>query len=428
MSTILITIICFIIIIIINDARINRDIVEATRFFHGDKDKFNVLVKDLIGFGDEQIYNFTHHYKPIGIVFSGVFTNNIILQREPYYSSIYGTCDTSNTSIILYLQSNDNDNMDIYSTISMINGDWKILLNKTYKNGGNYTITVICNECNGTMIDNQKSLYNVTFGDIYFCSGQSNMNLEMHFTFNRNFTYKNITQFAKYSNIRFYTKRHLATKYKPYVIPLENEIINGKYQWHQSWDISSLSRFSATCWYMAQSLIDLYNMTNINFGLIQSGVDASKIESWIINNTISNYCKPNTTTTIQCPGPDCGAFYNGMILPFINMTIKAIIWYQGENNLVEDDPNIENNNNNNNSGYSCMQKLMLEQWRNNWSVIPLTTHKLVPFGVVQLAAGTSEGHQDTIAHFRWTQSNNYGILPNPQMINTFIAQSYDLGM
>ena len=28
---------------------------------------------------------------------------------------------------------------------------------------------------------------------------------------------------------------------------------------------------------------------------------------------------------------------------------------------------------------------------------------------------------------RWSQTGNYGVLPNPALPNTFLAQAYDLG-
>ena len=49
-----------------------------------------------------------------------------------------------------------------------------------------------------------------------------------------------------------------------------------------------------------------------------------------------------------------------MLLPFINVTIKSIIWYQGENNIFED---VDGGHISNNTGYACMERLMLNQWR-----------------------------------------------------------------
>eukprot|EP00483_Globobulimina_turgida_P005465 UN05475 len=74
-----------------------------------------------------------------------------------------------------------------------------------------------------------------------------------------------------------------------------------------------------------------------------------------------------------------------------------------------------------------MENLMIEQWRSNWSVSVNTTDPLFHFGLVTLASGTSEGYQAYMGAFRWAQSLNYDVMPNPMGINTFIAQGYDIG-
>ena len=45
-----------------------------------------------------------------GIEFSGQFTNYTVLQREPELASVYGTCDTSNTLINLYINGTTSEN------------------------------------------------------------------------------------------------------------------------------------------------------------------------------------------------------------------------------------------------------------------------------------------------------------------------------
>eukprot|EP01083_Nonionella_stella_P183675 664417_1 len=154
-------------------------------------------------------------------------------------------------------------------------------------------------------------------------------------------------------------------------------------------------------------------MSEVNFGLIQSAIDGSVIQSWILNDTIHHTCHENTAEWTDADGIyNYGGFYNGMVLPFVNMTIKGILWYQGENNVIEQEiprPDILPN-----TGYGCLQKLMIAQWRTVWSVVPNTTDSLVPFGLVQLAAGTSEGNGKEMPYFRFAQSMNHGIVPNEE--------------
>ena len=69
---------------------------------------------------------------------------------------------------------------------------------------------------------------------------------------------------------------------------------------------------------------------------------------------------------------------------------------------------------------------MIDLWRTSWSKTKGTTDKLAPFGIVTLASGGSEGGPD-IGGMRWSQTGNYGVLPNLAMPNTFLAHAYDLG-
>lgn len=81
-------------------------------------------------------------------------------------------------------------------------------------------------------------------------------------------------------------------------------------------------------------------------------------------------------------------------------------------------------------GYACSMRNLITTWRRLWSAVPSTTDPLFPFGLVSLAAGTSEGHELNMPNFRHAQTAGYGFLPGPAgsgMENTFVAQAYDAG-
>ena len=305
-----------------------------------------------------------------------------------------------------------------FTTNSMYNGDWKIILPNTYPNGGNFTFTVKGDQT-------PQTIYNITFGDVYICSGQSNMVVPMEYTFSRNYTYSNITKLGKYNNIRFLQIGNQESKFciydndTSYVTPT-NYASNGRYLWQQNYRIDILDTFSAPCWYFAQVLSDKYGLDNITFGLIGNIVGGSIIESWIKNHTIDSHCNPKDHIPTK---PGFGCLYNGMVLPYINYTIKGGLWYQGENDVGQ----YPAGNILNNTGYACLERLLIKQWRSNWSVIENTTDPLFHFGLVTLAAGTSEGHEGAMGDFRWAQTFNYDIMPNMYGINTFVAQGYDIG-
>ena len=125
------------------------------------------------------------------------------------------------------------------------------------------------------------------------------MQLELHFTFSRNYTYDNITKLGKYSNIRFITsnKGGVLDANMSYILPPGKK--GGAWQLTNSTNIDLLDSFSAACFYTAQMLSDNHGMSDINFGLIDTAVGGSIIESWIKNFTVPPVCVANTT---NCPG------------------------------------------------------------------------------------------------------------------------------
>eukprot|EP01084_Bolivina_argentea_P088129 159117_1 len=399
----------------------HRELTPLERKWKEDHNPMELLsIEEQIEINSKQIKDFRANVA--GALFSGVFTDNAVLQRQPYHASLYGVADTGSTPITLTMTDEDTKKISKYNANSMKNGDWKIGLPLTYKNGGNYTFKVSCAGCKSSVSD---TIVNVTFGDVFFCAGQSNMQLELHFTFSRNYTYDNITKLGKYSNIRFFTSADGNRANETFVIPVNNGK-GGEYRWNQvnSTTIHLLDLFSAACFYTAQFLTDNHAMSDVNFGLIDTAVGGTIVEAWTKNHTIDKYCVANTTA---CPGPGCGGLYNGMVMPWINMTIKTALWYQGENNVGRQAAGKYGGNILNHTGYACMEQLMLQQWRTNWTLV--NGGEIVPFGLVTLASGTSEGNQPSMGPFRWNQMLNYDILPPPgnQVPKTFVVQGHDIG-
>ena len=79
-----------------------------------------------------------------------------------------------------------------------------------------------------------------------------------------------------------------------------------------------------------------------------------------------------------------------------------------------------------NLGYSCEQRELIRGWREIWSETPGTTDPLAPFGVVTLASSGAEGSDFAMGAMRIAQTAGYGVLPSPELPNTFLAQAYDL--
>ena len=136
------------------------------------------------------------------------------MQRGPAQAAVYGVVlgANSNTRVSVMVADATKPTarytvdaaveVTTISTQSGIYARWKALLPPSRGPGGNFTIQASCTACAAPK--NHSVLHDITFGDVWFCSGQSNMWLPMHMDTSRNVTYDRILQ-GKYRNIRMHS-------------------------------------------------------------------------------------------------------------------------------------------------------------------------------------------------------------------------------
>ena len=111
-----------------------------------------------------------------------------------------------------------------------------------------------------------------------------------------------------------------------------------------------------------------------------------------------------------------------MAAPFVNMSVAGWVWYQGENNCHGTPGNSGAG-----TGYGCEQAALVRLWRGAWAGAGEAEPSSRPFGLVSLAPGGSEGAGYNMAAMRWSQTANYGSVPNSAMPGTFLAHAFDIG-
>lgn len=387
--------------------------------------------------------------------FSDVFGNLMVLQRAPARAAVYGLVagpilDPSRVAVRVTVR--DKRTAEVYNVSAAVmvavggGVTWKALLSP-HDAGGTFDVEAACSGCASVAA---AMLSDVTFGDVWYCSGQSNMWLPMRFAFEKNRTFEAL---ETYQHIRLLQVPNIDVDDRDrdnwWVLP-EGTTGQGGFAWRRGWERpshDSVEMFGATCWFFAQELSNMARAlgeTPVPMGLIGSYWGGTMIEMWMRNETLSS-CK-NATGQPWEPAQmsrwdiNAGALYNGMVRPFLNMSIKGALWYQGENNVFEcakpprkddaarlpGDPDACGTAVSQ-TGYACQLVNLIETWRREWSVEPGTTDPQFPFGVVSLAAGTSEGNPESMGAFRLAQTGGYGLLPNDGLPNTFIAQAYDAG-
>eukprot|EP00038_Savillea_parva_P019741 m.28625 g.28625 ORF g.28625 m.28625 type:complete len:802 (+) comp4534_c0_seq1:76-2481(+) len=383
-----------------------------------------------------------------GFSFLSVFDSNMVLQSAPAKSAVYGIAVGPNP-VVEVTVTGEGDSYTLQTVINATHqpfGDeytdrvcpwcntypgpyitWKAFLKPTAV-GGNYTIVAKCTSgCTPSGEYDVANITNVTFGDVWHCSGQSNMEEPVYHTFSRNYTIGNITQLGKYHNIRLQAGPNSGPdkSLNPWFTAYQGatELTNGE---HMKGPVPKLFLFSAACWYFAQKLTDELEAAGkvVPIGLVDSAMGGQRIEEYMRNNTGMQVCKDKDDGgenwgTGHFSRPD-GILFGLMVLPYVDMTTKGFLWYQGENNMGGIKGNSDAL-----VGYSCEMIQLIKGWRETFSETPGTTDPMAPWGIITLASSGSEGGSNMGA-MRLAQTAGYGVTPNPGLPNTFSAQAYDL--
>lgn len=237
------------------------------------------------------------------------------------------------------------------------------------------------------------TLNNVLIGEVWFCSGQSNMEMAVRGW---------LTQPVKNSaelllNAENPAMRLFTVARNPSLMPLEN--CGG--QWKQA-DAESVGSFSAVAY---QYGLMLQQRLKVPVGLILSSWGGTKIETWMNKASIAQHPEikqpeqlPPLTVNNQPPT----ALYNGMVHPVIKYGIKGFIWYQGEAN--KDAPDL----------YKSLFPQMVAAWRKDWN------RGTLPFYYVQIAPYHYGGDTSNKGpqRLREVQLNLLKVIPNSGMAVT----------
>jgi sialate O-acetylesterase len=224
-----------------------------------------------------------------GISFSGVFTDHTVLQRgTTAQAAVYGAVTGAATGVTVSVSEVGAAEYSVKAQIveqTAENVTWKALLHPHAAYGGNVTITASCAGCSG---NTSAAISDLTYGDVWFCSGQSNMELPMQHALTRNRTYEMLAA-GRYGNIRTYKRsEHLKLRdgeALPFILPPPAPPSctqqSGRFSpdtptCYNGWQIanaSTVDEFSAACWFTAQELTDIEIDSNRSapiLGLVQS--------------------------------------------------------------------------------------------------------------------------------------------------------------
>ncbi len=277
---------------------------------------------------------------------------------------------------------------------------------------------------------NRVKLDNVLVGEVWICSGQSNMEFHMTSAFQGETDIKTSAN----PNIRLFTVVKARSE-EPYD-DLKQAWNVGKFAW-QECDAQSTPDFSAVAYYFGRAL---QKARNVPVGLIHTSWGGSPAEVWMSQQALE--ATPVYKSEILDPFPaqleqfkikkakydaDLAAakkagtkfterapnlwrpteLYNAMIHPLIPFAIKGAIWYQGESNAGRA------------YQYRSLFVDMIKNWRKDWGQgdFAFMAVQLAPFKKIK----------DQPADSDWAELREAQLLATTKLRNVGMAVITDVG-
>lgn len=304
-----------------------------------------------------------------------VINNNMVLQRQSSVP-LWGKASANKTVLITTWWDKKE-----YKAMADKNGEWRIKVT-TPSAGGPYIITFE----EGKKI----RLTNILIGEVWVCSGQSNMAMNLRGSVNQPVVNSNdLIANSANPKIRLFRVGLAASNF-----PLDD--CSG------SWEIAqpeTAQNFSAIGFQFAQQL---QKILNVPIGIIESDWGATPIESWMDKGSLASF--PNVivpeehdTAKAESRRPTC--LFNAMIAPLTGYGIKGFLWYQGESNTKAP------------TGYDKLMVSMVDGWRKAWK-----TSDTLSFYYVQIAPYRYSGKNDSVPVLREMQEKAQSQIANSGMV------------
>lgn len=312
---------------------------------------------------------------------SALFTDNMVLQQKAK-APVWGWASPGRTVTV-----KGSWNTKTYNAKADKSGKWKVFL-ETPTAGGPYTLSIT----EGKTI----KLNNVLIGEVWLCTGQSNMEMPVKgFRGQPILGSNDAVLFSKNNNIRLYTVPRASTT------TVQD---NSK---PSQWKIAapeSVANFSASGYFFGKIL---QQMLDVPVGLLCVSYGGSNVEAWMDADILKSFKE------IQVPGPKDSikvvnrtptTLYNAMMHPVIGYGIKGCIWYQGESNYDRPDQ------------YESLFPTFVKRIREQWGAgdFPFYFMQIAPFNYASLPPYNMGGKYNS-AYLRDAQRKSEAKIPNSAM-------------
>jgi sialate O-acetylesterase len=236
------------------------------------------------------------------------------------------------------------------------------------------------------------TLHNVLIGEVWLCSGQSNMEMPI-----KGFARSPIEDANEtIADAPNHTIRIATIQRKGTLTPQTY----AKGEWKES-TTENVPEFTATGYFFA---LALQKTLQVPIGLINCSWGGSCVEGWLPENILKGYkdIDLEKTKDPQYKWRQPLVLYNGMLYPTRKYTIKGFIWYQGCANVGRYE------------SYTERMVTMVKEWRSIWEQgeLPFYYVEIAPFAYSNDCNGTKS------AYLREAQFKAQALIPNSAMITT----------
>jgi sialate O-acetylesterase len=281
------------------------------------------------------------------VALAKLFTDGAVLQRgRPL--PVWGSADAGEKVTVEFAGGR-------VETTAAANGHWRVTLAALPATFEPRTLTV-----RGR---NTVTVANIVVGEVWFCSGQSNMEKPLGPRRGQRPTTDHDLEIASanHPGLRLFQVPRTDLKQDG----------EGLFRWLPcSPEALQKSDFSAAAYFFGRQL----QLTlGVPVGLIHASFGGTRIEAWLPPEAFTGPLAGLDQEKYQAwvPGVQPTELFASMVRPFAPYAVRGFLWYQGEANCMV--PDIE--------AYTLKQGALIEQWRRAWEIedAPFYAALLAPF-------------------------------------------------
>ena len=279
---------------------------------------------------------------------SDICTDGMVLQQKSE-ATVWGTCDPRSQVTVT-----PSWNGNAYTCKADKDGRWRVAVETPEGSYEAYTMTVSSGNESVTVSD-------ILVGEVWFASGQSNMEMPMRGFYNSPIEHAQdfVCAPAATEKIRMFTVP-VKQSYEP--------LTEVDAEWKGAGS-ATIPDMSATAFFFAYKL---NQMLDIPVGIVSCAYGGARIESWTPKEILETYPDEDLSReAIEAQTHYVRPYlaYNAMLNPVKGYTVKGFIWYQGCSNVGKHEQFVERMN------------TMVSHWRECWG----DKDAKLPFYMVEIA-------------------------------------------